>query len=35
MAISRKEEARALDADERELVEKSHHRRSGARPTRS
>ena len=25
MAISRKEEARALDADERELVEKSHH----------
>lgn len=25
MAISRKEEARALNADERELVEKSHH----------
>lgn len=25
MAISRKEEARALSADERELVEKSHH----------
>jgi hypothetical protein len=25
MAISRKEEARALDADERELVEQSHH----------
>ena len=25
MAISRKDEARALDADERELVEKSHH----------
>ena len=25
MAISRKEEARALDADERELVDKSHH----------
>jgi hypothetical protein len=25
MAITRKDEARALDADERELVEKSHH----------
>ena len=25
MAISRQQEARALDADERELVEKSHH----------
>lgn len=25
MAITRKEESRALDADERELVEKSHH----------
>lgn len=25
MAITRKEEARALNAEERELVEKSHH----------
>ena len=32
MAISRKEEARALDADERELVEKSHHPAVGSVP---
>ena len=32
MAISRKEEARALDADERELVEKSHHPAVGNLP---
>ncbi len=32
MAISRKEEARALDADQRELVEKSHHPALGSVP---